>query len=139
MNETNLTRHIMLSISRTGARIFRQNVGMGWTGKHKRLEDGAILIPDPRPLHAGLAEGSSDLVGWTPVTITDDMVGSTVAVFTSLEVKTPKGRPSQAQTRWIEAVRSGGGIAGVVRGEDEARTLLSDWIDYQRGPGGTQE
>lgn len=139
MNETNLTRRIMLAISKTGARIFRQNVGMGWAGKHKRLEDGAVLISDPRPLHAGLAEGSSDLVGWTPVTITDDMVGSTVAVFTSIEVKTAKGRPSQEQIRWIEAVRNGGGIAGVVRSEDEAKMLILDWIDYQRGAGGEKQ
>lgn len=134
MNETNLTRQIMLALSPTGCRIFRNNVGTGWVGKNQRLEDGSVLIKNPRPLHAGLAEGSSDLVGWTPVTITPDMVGQTVAVFTSLEVKTSNGRVRDKQRQWIDAVRSSGGIAGVVRGVDDAlRAVQPDQSNQKQG------
>jgi hypothetical protein len=75
----------------------------------------AVLIHDARPLHAGLCEGSSDLIGWTPVTITPDMVGTTIAVFTAVEVKTGRVRVTEAQTRFLDAVTAAGGIARVAR------------------------
>jgi ribosomal protein S19 len=40
------------------------------------------------PVQFGLCKGSADLIGWKRVTVTPEMVGSTVAVFTSIEVKT---------------------------------------------------
>jgi hypothetical protein len=41
---------------------------------------------------ASLCKGSADLIGYRTITITPDMVGQQVAVFTSIEVKTPTGR-----------------------------------------------
>lgn len=117
--------------SQMGARLFRQNTGMGWIGKARRIsragpvpcKPGDVVISSARPFHAGF-EGWSDLGGWTPVLITPDMVGQTVAVYLQAEVK-DKGRASEAQLRWIDAVNRAGGIAGVVRTEDELRALLT--------------
>jgi hypothetical protein len=40
------------------------------------------------------------------------MVGQQVAVFASIEVKTPTGRIRPEQRAWMETVQAAGGIAG---------------------------
>lgn len=124
MNETTVLHNIMLAVGTTpGVRIFRNNTGMGWQGKSKRIPAG-VLIVEPRPLHAGLCPGSSDLIGWQEVTITPDMVGTKIARFVAIEVKTNTGRVSPDQVNFIRAVREAGGIAEVCRTADEARDLF---------------
>jgi hypothetical protein len=55
------------------------------------------------------------------------MVGTQVAVFTSIEVKTPTGRVKPEQQQWLDAVQSAGGIAGVARSvEDALRITTAD-------------
>jgi hypothetical protein len=79
------------------------------------------------PLRYGLQPGSSDLIGWRTVTITPEMVGQQVAVFTSIEVKTPTGRVKPEQQQWLDAVQAAGGIAGVARSvEDALRITTAD-------------
>ena len=112
--EIDVQKQIMLSASQAGARIFRNNTGQGWVGQVKRLSDGSILLLNPRPLHAGLCTGSSDLIGWLPTKITPEHLGKTLAVFTALEVKAGT-RPTREQLTFIENVRNGGGIAGITR------------------------
>lgn len=127
MNESNVTRLIMLEVSKfTGTTIFRNNTGMGWTGNHNRTTDGSILIRDARPLHAGLTKGSSDLIGWTTREITPDMVGQKVAIFTAIEVKSERGRATAEQLNFVEQVRKSGGIAGIARSPQEARNLIEN-------------
>lgn len=129
--ETPLMKELQIAASRMGSRLFRQNSGMGWIGKARvfrtRLQvwvnPGDVLIPKARPFHAGF-DGLSDLGGWTPVIITPEMVGQTVAIYTQAEVK-DKGRATEAQLRWVDAVNRAGGIAGVVRSEVELRALLA--------------
>jgi protein involved in polysaccharide export with SLBB domain len=43
------------------------------------------------------------------------MVGTTVAVFTAVEVKTGRVPVTAAQTRFLDAVTAAGGIARVTR------------------------
>lgn len=64
--------------------------------------------------------GGSDLIGWTPVVVTPDMVGRKVAVFTAIEVKAPRGKPTDAQVNFLHQVALAGGIAGIARSADEA-------------------
>lgn len=118
--ERNIQQDIRLALSRAGSRMFRNNVGTGWTGRVVRNTNGSITIYDPRPLDAGLCKGSSDLIGWTPVTVTADMVGKRIAVFTAIEVKTLKGKTSPEQTNFIDRVKIEGGIAGVARSANDA-------------------
>lgn len=135
MFENNLQKHIMLAIGKLGkTTIFRNNVGMGWTGKSRRISSpvtvklmpGDVVIQNARPLHAGLCEGSSDLIGWTTKEITADMVGKRIAVFTAVEIKTETGRASQAQLNFISRIRECGGIAGIARNPDEAQNLIEN-------------
>jgi dihydroxyacid dehydratase/phosphogluconate dehydratase len=59
------------------------------------------------------------------VTITPEMVGQQVAVFASIEVKTPTGRIRPEQQAWLETVQAAGGIAGVARSVEDAKALLT--------------
>ena len=123
--ERNIQQDIRLALSRAGSRMFRNNVGQAWTGRVVRNTNGSITIYDPRPLDAGLCKGSSDLIGWTPVTVTADMVGKKLAVFTAIEVKGPKGKTSPEQTNFIDRVKIDGGIAGVARSAEDATQITN--------------
>ncbi len=121
MTESATMRRIQIALSReTRATSFRNHVGSGWHGKLVSHRDGRAVIEGARPLHAGLCDGSADLIGWAEVLITPDMVGRKVAVFTALEVKSPAGRPTDEQRNFLQRVKTAGGIGEVVRSEDQA-------------------
>lgn len=129
MAEKNLLNGLLLSATKLGSRLFRNNTGLGWTGKkvadYVDSENGrTITLTGARPLRAGLVKGSSDLIGWTPITITPDMVGKTVAIFTSIEAKTKGVRLSRTQIKFIDAVRNSGGIAGEARSAEDAGSII---------------
>lgn len=113
--ESRLLQSIRL-LSTGPVRLFRNNTAMGWAGKIVTRGPNTITLLDPYPLHAGLCDGSSDLIGWT--------VRNGVAVFTAIEVKTPGGRVTEEQRRFIETVQAAGGIAGVCRSTADAQELL---------------
>lgn len=132
MKESSLLKDILLESSRLGNRLFRNNVAMAWVGKvvrpsksmSIRLEVGDIVIRKARPLHAGLCEGSSDLIGWTTIQITPDMVGQKVAVFTGVEGKSDKGKASEEQLKFRSVVNKNGGIAVIAKTvEDYVRAI----------------
>ena len=112
MSEQTIQQHIRLTCSTGATRLFRNNTGT--------LKD-----QNGRPVSFGLCKGSADLIGWRTVTVTPEMVGTTVAVFTSIEVKTATGRLRPEQQQWLDAVQAAGGIAGVARSVDDALDLLS--------------
>lgn len=128
MSEVELMRRLQMLASTLGARLFRQNTGVAWVGDvvrgpgSYRLLPGDILIRKARPFHAGVA-GMADLGGWVPVTITAEMVGSTVAVYAQVEVK-DGARTTKEQTAWISAVNAAGGRAGIARCEDDLSRIL---------------
>lgn len=124
MKELNIQKSIMLAVSKY-SRMFRNNVGTGWVGQVSATKDGGKYIKDARPLKAGLCTGSSDLIGWTTKTITPEMVGKKVAIFTAIEVKTSKGKPTDEQKNFIQQVRNNGGIAGIARSESEAVEIVT--------------
>ena len=132
MSEMPFLRGILLACSRGAVRLFRNNTGQAWQGKTTRFTKpatiivgaGDLLIRAPRPVNFGLCEGSSDLIGWRSVTITPDMVGDTVALFVACEVK-DRARVTEEQERFLQAVKSAGGIGVVARSVDEADAALA--------------
>ena len=65
---------------------------------------------------------SSDLIGWTEVVITPEMVGKKVAIFTAIEVKPEtfkikaeytENRP-KAQEKFCQLVRNAGGFGAII-------------------------
>lgn len=114
----------MLALSDAGCLVFRNETAGCWVGKIIHKDAETITLKNYRMIKAGLCEGSSDIIGVVPITITEDMVGQTVGVFLADEVKTPTGRPTKEQLRFIKAVRQAGGIAGIARSVEEALQLV---------------
>ncbi len=125
MNEAPIMQRIRVALSRGDGRIFRNNQGQTWTGRVISNNMGRVVLEDARPFHAGLAKGSADLIGWQSITIAPDMVGRKLAVFTSVEVKGPKGRVTELQDNWARAVKEAGGFAGIARSVEDAEKLIS--------------
>ena len=111
MTEQQTQQQIRLALSKGPTRLWRNNCGV------LRDQQG-------RPVRFGLCEGSADLIGYHSVTITPDMVGQTVAVFAAVEVKAERGRPTPAQTAFLEHVRQAGGRAGIARSIGDAERIL---------------
>lgn len=122
--ETTLQQQIRLALgSRSDLRIFRNQVGS---------------LPDPRTgrlVTFGLARGSADLIGWRTVTIGPEHIGLRLAVFTSIEVKTPTGRVRPEQSAWLGVVSGAGGLAGVARSTIDALHIVDQPLAFpQRNP-----
>lgn len=112
--ESNIQNSIRLALSDAGVLSFRNNVGA------YKTEAGHYV-------RYGVGEsGGSDLICATPVTITQEMVGQTLAVFTAIEVKTPTGKPTDKQLAFIEAIKRIGGYAGIARSAKDALKITKN-------------
>ena len=117
--EKDVERTLILHASQCGSTLFKNEVGAAWQGEMDRYNSSIpqrIMLKNCRRVAYGLCTGSSDLIGWTPVTITPEMVGKKVAVFTAVEVKKNKFgkyRATDEQKHFITAVKNNGGMAGV--------------------------
>ncbi len=109
-SEQTIQQHIRIACSKGNTRLFRNNTG-------------TLLDKNGRPVQFGLCKGSADLIGWTTRTITEEMVGQQVAVFTSIEVKSATGRVRPEQQAWLDAVQKAGGIAAVARSVADCESL----------------
>jgi hypothetical protein len=112
-SEQTIQQEIRIACSNGDTRLFRNNTG-------------TLRDQHGRPVQFGLCKGSADLIGYRTITITPDMVGQQVAVFTSIEVKTATGRLRLEQQQWLDAVQAAGGIAGVARSVSDAEVLLQN-------------
>ena len=93
-----------------------------------RNRRGMLPLPNGGMLPFGVGpHGASDFLGYTPITITADMVGKTVAVFTALESKTDTGVIAPHQQAFLDEVRECGGIAGVCRSGEDVRAAVREW------------
>lgn len=132
--EAKASQIVRLRASEWGTRLFRNNNGMAYS-------------PTGQPIFFGLGnEGrdgnkvmkSSDFIGVTPILITPEMVGKTIGVFTSIEVKpegfkirdsyNPKSR-EYAQDKWNQMVRMNHGIAGFASDAYQLDMIISNFIN----------
>ena len=132
-------REVWLALGRI-SRLFRLNTGRAWISNLgpkgvQRLDDGSVRIHAARSIALGFASpngdpvvGAGDLPGYTTFTITPEMVGRKVAVFTSIETKRTKGgRASPDQISWMEQVQKAGGIAGIANSAEAALKIIEQW------------
>ena len=118
-SESAVQKDEQIAASATGARLWRNNVGV-------------LLDKTGRPVRYGLANESkeqnkvmksSDLIGIKPVLITADMVGCTIGQFVARECKKETWKPGEdrereaAQGAFIDLVNSLGGDACFTTGD----------------------
>ena len=123
MKEKEIQNDILLDLNGNGVRLWRNDTGTCFQGKGTRYK-GTMLIKDPKVISYGLCKGSSDIIGFIRKEITEDMVGQVAAIFTALEVKTPKGKATEEQEAFVKLVNESGGIAGIVRSVEEAQEVV---------------
>lgn len=132
--ENALLKKFLLEHSKLGSRLFRNNVGMAWTGQTNgpikdyisvSLSPGDLVIRKARPFHAGHPKGSPDLIGWTTIEITPNLVGQKIAVYTAIEAKTEHVSATKEQKQFIKTVLEAGGIATIARKFEDVLKAIS--------------
>lgn len=79
-----------------------------------------------------------DLIGYTRVTVTPEMIGKTVAVFTGFEIKDPnwkltKGdKRAQAQKSCITKIMADGGIASFITNHSQVALVVRQYYESFR-------
>lgn len=101
MKEQNVQAACLMALSQAGCLVWRQDTGA------YRAKSGALV-------RYGLCVGSSDIIGLSPD-----------GRFLAVEVKTDAGRATEAQLRFIEAVRAAGGRAGIARSAADAVSIAT--------------
>ena len=109
-NEAYVQNKIRLAVGTGDVRLFRNNTG-------------ALMDQNGRLVKFCLCKGSSDLIGFRSITITQDMVGSKVAIFSAIEVK-DKGKTTVDQKNFLNIINNSGGYAGVARNINDAKQIL---------------
>ena len=126
MLESAVQQRTRLELARLGALVYRNNVGACEDKQGRIIRYG--LCNESAQMNRALK--SSDLIGVTPVLIQPHHVGRTLGVFTEIECKhsdwhmTPSDARAQAQQRFIELIRSVGGIGGFVTDPAQVRSLV---------------
>lgn len=117
VSEAAMQAAVRREAAQCGARLFRNNVGALLDKRGVPVRYG--LANDTAALNAVVK--SADLIGWRPVLIRPEHVGTTIAQFLSREVKAPgwvyRGDAhEQAQLAWANLVLAGGGDAAFCTG-----------------------
>ena len=119
VKESNIIKEIQLKFSKLHWRLFRNQTGTAWQGQVvKQGNREIVVLKNPRYITFGLTKGSSDLIGWRPVVVTQEMVGTTIAQFTAVEVKSGELRLTDEQKQFLQVVNTMGGY-GIKAGSTE--------------------
>lgn len=119
--ESEVQREILLASPSRGCRLLRNNVG-------------AFQDATGRWVHYGVGgTGGSDTLGPTTITITPDMVGRQVAVFTAIECKRMGKHATEEQDAFLSMVRSRGGIGAVCHSVEEFQGAIDAYCAALRG------
>jgi hypothetical protein len=139
-SEASVQKTIWAGLALAGTVMFRANSGKAWMsnlgprGVH-RVDGGTMMIQAARPIALGLAmvngdtvPGLTDLVGYTKVTITPDMVGRVMPVFTVIDAKESGGGTKlKHQKEFIARVQADGGIGGFASSLQQATEIVDAW------------
>jgi len=117
-----------------------------WFSRLFKNNSGVLPSHDSnRPVRFGLGNESKDLnktlkshdlIGFTPIIITQEMVGKKVAVFTSIEAKAegfkprksyPKKSREYAQNNWANLILENGGISGFASNEEQFDLIMQEF------------
>lgn len=133
--EAKSSQETKLRASEWGAFLLRNNSGAFKNESGRLVYYGLGNISQKR----NKVIKSSDEIGYTAVTITPEMVGKTVPVFTALEIKTPdfgisahypEGSREAAQLKFINSIKHKNGIAGFVRHAQDVDKLFQEYLHW---------
>ena len=126
-DESEVSQDVQIEAMHYGCNLMRNN-------------SGALPDINGTPVRFGLGNiskahnermKSSDLIGITKVTITQEMVGKTLGIFTALEVKKEAWNPDKkldaretAQNNFINWVKLNGGIASFCNDLDKLTDII---------------
>jgi len=124
---------VLLRAGQWGSRLFKNNSGVAYTeggrpvffglGNEGKKDDDSFRTPDD--------------VGWTMVTITPEMVGKKVAVFTCIDSKKvgfvvkmnySKGTREYGQKKFFDLVTSANGIAGFASTPEQVDAIYNEFL-----------
>ncbi len=130
--ETALQQRILAEVGASEThRLWRNATGLYHAGRvvtwgpgTVRLLKGDAVIRGAQPVHAGLCDGSADLVGIVSVPVRLLDPDSVAGLFTGIELKAEHGGAKPHQRAWLKVIRSLGGIGKVARSVEDVRALL---------------
>ncbi|TXH10439.1 MAG: hypothetical protein E6R04_05410, partial [Spirochaetes bacterium] len=110
-SESEIQQLIQLEAPKMGVTLLRNNSGAFKDETGRLVRYGLGQISNTQPYK------SSDLIGWTEVIVTEQMIGQRIAIFTAVEVKKEgwkagKDEREEKQNNFIRWIKSRGGIAG---------------------------
>lgn len=126
-DESTISQEVQIQAPHHGCILMRNNSGacIDETGRMIRYGLGNISKKYTDQIK------SSDLIGITKVLITSEMVGTTLGVFTAIEVKKEAWKDTKkldkresAQLNFINWVKALGGFAGFANNIDKLPTIL---------------
>lgn len=127
MTEAKVQADIRIAAGHHSCRLWRNNSGACYDQSGRLIRYG--LGNDSAQMNKRIK--SPDLVGWTTVTVTPEMVGQQVAIFTGVECKAPgwnSGKKfterEQAQLEFIGLVCNDGGYAGFAASVDHFKRII---------------
>lgn len=127
MDEKQVQELIQMEASTKGHRLFINSSGafQDNTGRLVRFGLGHTT--------KNQAFKSSDLIGFTMVTITPDMVGKKLPVFTAMECKKPSWKYAETirevgQKKFIDVIKTNNGIASFV---NSVESYVKEIINYK--------
>jgi len=106
-NESTIQAKTRLAASRRGWSVFRNNVGVLKDMRGVPVRFG--LANDTKQMNEQFK--SADLIGIRPVLITQEMVGTFIGQFVSIECKATDGETKQGQLNWQDMINRNGGYA----------------------------
>lgn len=126
-DEKNIQESIQIEASKLGNKLFINTSGafQDQTGRLIRFGLGHVTKNNHFK--------SSDLIGFTPIVITPEMVGRKIAVFTAVEVKKTKWKYTAtereiAQLKFLDVVKMNGGISCFCNSIDSYKKAIIDFI-----------
>lgn len=129
MAESELYRSIPLAFSNGDTRLWRANAGLAWAGTILQRTPRTLTLMDYRPIKLG-PDGFSDLFGVKRTLITPEMAGRYLGVFSGIECKSERGKPTDQQALFLDLLRSMHAYHGIARSIEDARRILTTTADY---------
>lgn len=124
-DESSVQQEVQIAAMEFGCTLMRNN-------------SGACVDKDGRLVRYGLGHispkqqtKSSDLIGITKITITQEMVGKVIGVFTALEIKKEDWNPNKKldehevkQNNFLQWISHNGGLSGFVNSVDNLQHIF---------------